>query len=187
MADSFEIDLNVQDLLLDLQALPQTIQTRVMKGAVATGASVIRKEAIRLAPTYTGDVADGHPPPGTLKKAIYQTRLPSQCTPTQEVWKVDVRRGKAARNTRRGKGVANLDAFYAKWVEFGHYTRVPHAMTKTAKAAGRALGVARYVPPHPFMRPAVQAKAGEAFKAMQTYIYQQLPLATAALRIVRAT
>jgi HK97 gp10 family phage protein len=185
MTDSVSLQVKGLDqLLAELQALPQALQTRVMKGAVATGASVIRKKAIALAPLYTGDMEAGHPPPGTLKKAIYQTRLPQACTATREVWKVDVRRGKKARSV--GKKGANLDAFYASWVEFGHYTRVPHEMTKTAKAAGRALGVAKWVPPRPFMRPATAMASGEALAAMRDYLQKNLRLAVTAMRFVKA-
>jgi HK97 gp10 family phage protein len=184
MTDSVSLKVKGLDALLaELTTLPQALQTRVMKGAVATGASVIRKKAIDLAPQYTGPVSAGHPPPGTLKKAIFQTRVTSACTPTREVWKVDVRRGKAARSV--GKKGTNLDAFYALWVEFGHYTRVPHEMTKTAKAAGRALGVAKWVPPHPFMRPAVALASASAFDAMRGYLQNNMRLAVAAMQFVK--
>lgn len=185
MVDSVTVQVTGLDQLLrDLKAFPAAVQKRVLKGAAATGASVLRKEAIQRAPVSTGKVEEGHPPPGTLKKAIYQTRLVQECTPTREVFKVGVRQGKRAQSV--GKKGANLDAYYAKWVEYGHFARVPHEMTKTAKAAGRMLGVARWVAPHPFMRPAIAAKQGDALRAMQEYIRNQMPLATAALQYLRA-
>lgn len=182
----------LDELLRELRQLPQNLQQRVMKGAVATGASVIRLEAIRLAPDWAEDgpvkpLPPGHPPPGTLKKAIYQTRLPSECTPTREVWKVDVRQGKRAQATKRGGRTVNLDAYYATWVEYGHFVRVPFEMTKSAKAAGRALDVAKYVPAHPFMRPAVATKSQAALDAMQAYIAKNLPLAVAGMRYLQPT
>ena len=185
MTDSVTIQFKgLEGLLSNLKQFPQQVTTRVLKGAAATGASVIRKEAIVRAPVSTGPTEQGHPPPGTLKKAIYQVRLTQECTPTREVFKVGVRRGKRAQSV--GKKGANLDAFYASWVEYGHFARVPHAMTKTAKAAGRMLGVAKWVPAHPFMRPAIQAKQAEALRAMQDYILKQMPLATAALQYLHA-
>lgn len=185
MTDSITVEIEgLAGLLSELKAFPQAVTTRVLRGAAATGASVIRKEAILRAPTYTGPEEQGHPRPGTLKKAIYQVRMVQECTPTREVFKVDVRRGKRAQSV--GKRGANLDAFYASWVEYGHYARVPHAMTKTAKAAGRALGVAKWVPAKPFMRPALQAKGEDALKAMRDYIRQNIPLATTAMRFLRA-
>jgi len=185
MADSVTVEVKGLDQLLrDLKAFPAAVQKRVLKGAAATGASVLRKEAIQRAPVSTGKVEDGHPPPGTLKKAIYQVRMNQECTPTREVFKVGVRSGKRARSV--GKKGTNLDAYYAKWVEFGHFARVPHEMTKTAKAAGRMLGVAKWIPPHPFMRPAIAAKQADALRAMQEYIRNQMPLATAALQYLHA-
>ena len=81
---------DLSEFFREVRALPERIQQRVLKGACATGASVMRKAAIALAPEWTGDVQKGHPPPGTLKRAIYQTRMVQMCTPVQEVWKVDV-------------------------------------------------------------------------------------------------
>lgn len=168
----------------ELYALAPSLRDRVLKGMCATGASVLRQEAISRAPEYTEEVSKGHPPGGTLKKAIYQARLVDKCTATQEVWAVDVRRGKKFQAT--GKAAVNRDAFYASWVEFGHYTRVPKAMTKTAKAAGRALGVASFVPPHPFMRPAFELKKSAALQAMQEYAQKHLAYATEMNRFLKA-
>jgi HK97 gp10 family phage protein len=183
MADSVTVEIaGLDGLLRDLKAFPSSIQKRVLKGAAATGASVLRKEAVTRAPISTGKLEEGHPPPGTLKKAIYQVRLNQECTPTREVFKVGVRRGKRTKKN----GTAYVDAYYAKWVEFGHYARVPHELTKSAKAAGRALGVAKWVAPHPFMRPAIAAKQADALRAMQEYIRDQMSLATAALQFLHA-
>jgi hypothetical protein len=173
-------------MLREIQELPRRVQERLLKGAVATGCSVIRQEAILRAPEYTGKVSEGHPPPGTLKKAIYQTRLVDKCTPTREVWKVDVRRGKTAQTTKRGGGIVNLDAYYASWVEYGHYAAPPHGLTKTAKAVGKAIGVIGFVPAHPYMRPAFEAKKNEALQAMGRYIAVNLPAATSANRFIKA-
>lgn len=185
MTDSVALKINgLEGMLADLRALPGAIQARIMKGMVATGASVIRKKALALAPESTGEIAEGHPPAGTLKKAIYQTRLPSLCTPTREVWKVGVRRGKAARSV--GKAQRNLDAYYAFWVEYGHYTRVPVKTTKVARAAARAIGTAKWVSPRPFFRPAVEISMAPALSAMRDYLRANLPLATASLRFIKA-
>lgn len=166
----------LEQVMREMYALAPALRDRVLKGMCATGASVLRQEAIKRAPMYEEAVAAGHPPPGTLKKAIYQARLVDKCTATQEVWAVDVRKGKKFRSM--GKAGVNRDAYYAGWVEFGHFTRVPHAMTKTARAAGRALGVAQYVAPQPFMRPAFETKKSEALRAMQEYAEKHLSYAT---------
>lgn len=185
MTDSVKCEIvGLDGLLRELRQLPAVVQQRVLRGAAATGASVIRKEAILRAPVSAAPEQAGHAPPGTLKRAIYQVRMTQECTPTREVFKVGVRQGKRFRSV--GKKGANLDAYYASWVEYGHFARVPHAMTKTAKAAGRALGVATWVPAHPFMRPAVQAKAGDAVKAMAAYVAAQMPLALNAMQYLKS-
>lgn len=171
-----------------LRNLPAAIQSRLLRGAVATAAAIFKDEAIRRAPVYTGEVAAGHPPPGTLKKAIYQTRLPSLCTPTIETWKVSVRRGKAAQNHTSGpagaKVTQNLDAFYASWVEFGHYTRAPKGIAATQFArrlvissGSQLVKGAHYVVANPFMRPAFESQKAAAAAALKTYIADNLPAA----------
>ena len=183
--DQFSGDVQGFDKLIEeLRRLPEQMQSRVMKGALATGANVIKREAVLLAPESTGPVSEGHPPPGTLKRAIYAARLMDQCTTTLEVWKVGVRSGKRAQSV--GKKGANLDAFYAGWVEHGHYARVSKELGKDAKKAGRALGVAVWVQAQPFMRPAFETKKGEAVQAMQNYVRERLPQVAALFNYLKA-
>ena len=193
MSDSMNFDVpNLGQWLAELHALPRLVRQRVAKGTVATGASVIRKEAVLRAPIYTGKVQEGHPPPGTLKRAIYQTRLPEECTETLEVWKVDVRRGRsavAARGKNAGKRMLDRDAFYAMWVEYGHYTRTPDTSAREHRRLRSGVDLylgSRWVPARPYMRPAFETKKGEAMQAMQQYLTERLPEATAALRYFKA-
>ena len=186
MADGVALTVPGLDAFLaELRALPTKVQAKVMGKVVSAGAAVIQSEIVRRAPEFTGEVSQGHPPPGTLKKAIYRTRVPSECTANLEVWKVAVRKGKAAQSTKRGKSTVNLDAFYATWVEYGHFARVPHAMTRSAKAAAQAAGTAKWVPAHPFFRPGVDASTRASFTAMQAAMDRELPLAVAAGRYLR--
>jgi hypothetical protein len=188
MSDGITCEITGLDALLrELRALPEAVQTKVLPKAVGAGAAVIRKEVALRAPEATGPISEGHPPAGTLKKAIYSIRLKDQCSPTFEVWKVGVRKGRGARETKRRGGVINLDAFYASWVEYGHFARVPHAMTKAARAAARAVGTAKWVPAHPFFRPAVAVAQNRAFAAMKESLMRELPLAMVAMQYLRAT
>ena len=162
------------ELKAALSKLPAAIQSRVLRGMVSTGAAVIRQEAIQLAPEWTGVVSEGHPPPGTLKRAIYQTRLPELCTATREVWKVDVRKGKGKTVKGASGGQFSADAYYASWIEFGHYARLPKSAGKTYKIRSIAIASgaasARWVPAHPFMRPAFETQKEAASKAMGSYL-----------------
>ena len=194
MADSITFTVpNMADWMAELMQLPEVMQRRVVRGAVATGCSVIRNEVIQRAPVWLGgdselqgllggkrtSMAANHPPPGTLKRAVYQTRLMGECTPTLEQWMVGVRSGKANK----------ADAYYAKWVEYGHYTRTPRSLPGTRaqrRAAARASGAARWIPASPFFRPAFDSKQQAALAAMQDYINQNLPLAAGAFRYIKA-
>lgn len=151
------IDLKVKglaELKATLATLPQAMQNTAIKGMVAAGASVIRQEAVLRAPVYDEQVPAGHPPAGTLKQAIYQVRLTADCTPSHEVWVVNVHKGKKF-VAKKGGQAARPDAFYATWVEYG-----------TVKMAA-----------HPYMRPAFESKKSAAVDAMGTYLAFWLPKA----------
>ena len=81
---SLQVD-NLSEWMAELRALPKVVQDRVVKGTVATGASVIRKEYVVRAPMWTGDVAEGHPPPGTLKPSSVSSITTAPST-SRERW-----------------------------------------------------------------------------------------------------
>ena len=95
---------------------------------------------------------DGDPPPGTLKKAIYQVRLREESVGTREVWKVSAKKGK--------KGKDGIDAYYASWVEYG-----------TVNMAAR-----------PFMRPAFEVNKAESIEALRLYMAAKLPEAVESVK-----
>jgi hypothetical protein len=185
VVDEVTVDIpGLSAALAEMRTLPARVQKRVMLGAAATGASVIRKEVVLWAEKIAVM--------GELANAIYQVRMTQLANATTEVFKVGVRQGKRFRhtgtvNSKVGptQGIAR-DAYYAAWVEYGHFARVSHEVGKDAKHAGRMLGVARWVPASPFFRPAVQAKTSAAFAAMRDYIYTQLPLAMAGMQYLKA-
>jgi len=113
---------------------------------------------------------------GNLKNSIYQARMADKCSATQEVWKVDFRvSGK--------KG-----AFYAKFVEYGHFARVPQGDSKLTRKQRRVIAglTGKWVPAHPFVRPAVQSVQDKIVPAMQQYLNTRLQDANAALRVFKA-
>ena len=190
--------VGMRELMEELHGLAVVTQKRLALGAVATAASVIRKKSVELAPIYLGadhylqslvgrrsvKMSAGHPQPGTLKRSIYQTRMSEKCTPTTEVWKVDVRRGKK----KTKKGADQPDAYYAAWVEYGHYTRPPSGggTLKMRRAEGRRSGAVKWVPAQPFMRPAFESSKEEALSAMAKYIADNLHAATLSFRLLKA-
>lgn len=71
-----------------------------------------------------------------------------------------------------------MDAvFYAFWVEKGHINRKAGQALRGSREAVRAARAASTsnTPAHPFMRPAIQAKAQEAIAVVATAINQNLP------------
>ena len=72
MAD-FTVEIEgLKELQAALLELPVKTAKNALRSAVNAGASVVRKEARQRAPVYTGPVAAGHPPPGTLKRSVIQ-------------------------------------------------------------------------------------------------------------------
>jgi HK97 gp10 family phage protein len=164
----------LKELQEALRQLPKNIARNVLRGGVAAGAAVIRKEAQARAPfyypagsytdlatgkTHVGKLQDGHPPPGTLKRSIVQKQINELSNETKQVFYVTVRKGKKYQKQGK-KGNLSQDAYYATWVEFG-----------TAKMAAR-----------PFMRPAFEAKKAEAIQAIKAYIEKRIPEEVAKVR-----
>ncbi len=142
-----------EDFKRQLAQLPGRVGRNVLRGMVNAGATVIRKEAVLRAPEYTGPISEGHPPAGTLKRAVYQKQIAELSNAVQQTFFVGVRQGKKQRAVKRGKNVVNLDAFYARFVEFG-----------TSKMSAK-----------PFMRPAFEAKKEAAIEAMRAYGAERIP------------
>ena len=134
-----------------LAELPPRLARNVLRGSVAAGAAVIRQEAKERAPRYAGEVAAGHPPPGTLKRAIYSAQARRLSSLLEQVYHVGVVSGKRAKvgKTKSGK---SKDAYYWRFVEFG-----------TVKMAAR-----------PFLRPAFEAKKLEAVEAIRRYMAERI-------------
>ncbi len=134
-----------------LAELPPRLARNVLRGSVAAGAAVIRQEAKERAPRYAGEVAAGHPPPGTLKRAIYSAQARRLSSLLEQVYHVGVVSGKRAK-VGKAKSGKSKDAYYWRFVEFG-----------TVKMAAR-----------PFLRPAFEAKKLEAVEAIRRYMAERL-------------
>lgn len=139
----------LKELNAALKQLPDNIAKNVLRGATSAGAAVIRKEARQRAPVYTGDVQGNHPPPGTLKKSVYQSQRRNLSSLVKQVFHVGVRTGKGLKD----KAGRSVDAYYWRFVEFG-----------TSKMAAR-----------PFLRPAFEAKKLAAVEAIKDYLAQRIP------------
>lgn len=179
MAENFQCVRGIGPLLDAMRALPQNIGKNVLRGAVNAGASVFRREAVRLAPVYSpppDGKTDERVDPGLLKRAIYQKHMPGSSNNLTQVYIVGVRSGKGNRFRKRGKGFVGMDAYYAKWVEFGHWyvPRRPEGIGKKQHRSRYATPPGLYVPAKPFMRPAFETKKKEAAQAIEDYLRRRI-------------
>jgi HK97 gp10 family phage protein len=141
----------LRELQERLQTLAPSIARNALRSAVSAGATTIRSAARNAAPYYHGDVAKGHPPPGTLKRSIVQKQVSEQSSLFRQVYVVAVRKGKKYRNQGK-RGTLSQDAYYWTWVEFG-----------TSKMAA-----------HSFMRPAFEAKKVAAVEAIKSKLVERI-------------
>lgn len=144
------------ELAAALKELPTRIGRNVLRGATAAGAAVIRKEAKARAPVYTGPVSAGHPPPGSLKRAVFQAQSRRLSSQVQQTVHVGVRSGKDMKD----KSGALVSPYYWTFVEFG-----------TSKMAAK-----------PFIRPAFEAKKTAAVEAIRIYLAERIPREAAKLK-----
>jgi HK97 gp10 family phage protein len=150
MAEMMHVS-GLSELKRALSELPNRVATKQLRAAVLSGAVIVRDAAKIIAPISTGPVATGHPPPGTLRRAIYMARSNRDRGPGKEVAHVFVRQAPNGSAGKKGvKKYGKLDAYYWRWVEFG-----------TSKMAA-----------HPFMRPAFEANKERAVEAIKTRLAQ---------------
>lgn len=126
-----------------LKRLPEKLQGKALQGALRKAATPIVRQARQRAPENTG----------RLRKAIYSYR-DRKSTKTREGRLIGV---------RSGKRFGTKDAYYWKFLEFGH-----GVISRTKKSeAGRVLGTpskgwfgreVKAYPARPFMRPAFESQ-----------------------------
>jgi HK97 gp10 family phage protein len=172
----FEMKLvGFKELAEALRELPQNIGKNVLRSAVGAGAAVIRVEAKKN--------AEGMRDTGTLARAIYQKQIPELSTSEKQVFYVGARQGK--RFQKMGKKGISKDAYYARFVELGHFSR-PSTGGRVLRNAGRGgvnsqrladqvqAGTVKWVPAHPFLRPAFDVQKNRAVTAMGEKIGDRL-------------
>lgn len=163
-----------------LQQLPQQLAKNVLRGAVAAGARVIRDEARRRAPIYNGP--DGSVPRGVIRRAIYAGSSRELTNALQQGYIVNVRSGK--KYQALGKKKRNADAFFAPWVEYGHYVvpRRPAGVSIRSQRAKHRTSGGQFVAARPFMRPAFESKKNEAVQVIKDYLAERIPREAERLR-----
>lgn len=119
MADFVHVE-GLKELQDRMQELGNRVARKVLRRAVVAGGKLIRDEAKNIAPEYHGAVSEGHPPPGTLKRAISFGRSNRDSGPGKEVVNVFVRQAKnGSVGSKKVKAYGKFDAYYWRFVEFG--------------------------------------------------------------------
>jgi hypothetical protein len=117
------------EVLARLDRFSDKVQTRISRKAVVAGAQIIARVARHGARRRTG----------VLKAAIFAHYSPKRSRKEQVVVAlVRARSGKKQRDrvSKKGKKLADRDAYYAGWVEFGHRI-VPRDLSPDAKLVSK--------------------------------------------------
>jgi hypothetical protein len=163
MADSLT---GITQLRANLEQFPGRLAKNVLRAGLRRGSTVLRDQARANFNTGTG--------PNDLTRALKASiRVTARRgTPTRIVFNVVAGELTAAQVKRFGKDAA----FYALWVEKGHINRKAGQALRGSKAsmkAARASSTSN-TPAHPYMRPALEAKAQAAIDAVAATVESRL-------------
>lgn len=165
-----------QELAAALRDLPGNLGRNTLRSAVGAGAAEVRKaareNARRMADT------------GTLARSIYSKQIREQSGPLRQVYFVGARQGKKLQKV--GKKGLSQDAYYARWVEFGHFSRTGSGGRRLIRGTDRLqrknqeladqvmAGSVRWIAAKPFLRPAFESRRSAAIDAIGDKIRQRL-------------
>jgi HK97 gp10 family phage protein len=150
MANSFEVKIS-GDMTAGLEKMLGPDAEAILRAGGFAAAAVYRDEAVRLVPVDTA----------TIQRNIIVKRIEEKSDGgTKQMYYVTVRKGKMN---------VEGDAFYWRFVEFGHsFVRRKTKKSTTWKAHRAAMQVeygSSSAPAKPFMRPAYDTKQKEAGEA----------------------
>lgn len=156
------------------QTIPLEMQGKALQKALAAGARITVAAARENA--KRGGKAFPDVRTGTLVRAIYAKRSKWGNTQTFENRVIGVRRGAKYGKNRVKAGKSNMDAFYWKFVEFGHRvgTRKSGYLKKRTRPDGAGGKSSGDVPAQPFMRPAFEATKNQAAVAIRDALKRQI-------------
>ena len=148
-----------------VSTIPANMQGKVLQKALAAGTALTVRQARANAPRKTGRLA----------RAIYAARSKFDSKPTLESRVVGVRRGKKYQKS-------NKDAYYWKFVEFGHrigtrksgYLAKEHGRSQLERFRGAGGESRGFVPARPFLRPAFEATKQRASLAIRDRLAELL-------------
>lgn len=150
-----------------LRTIPAELQGKTLQKALGAGTALVVRDAKARAPVDTG----------RLRKAIYAVRNKQNSNGVFEERVVTVRRGKKFQKTSR-------DAYYWKFVEFGHRTGAGKGkyLKKVDRPGGRGVVSTGVVPAKPFLRPAFESQKRPALEAITKRLGAEIEKAAAKAR-----
>lgn len=159
MTQEFRVK-GLSELQRFLDTLSSKVEANIIRGALRAAAKPIADEARQNAPV--GE-------PSEIAKRKYKVYAGSLRDSIRVSGRIDARKGvvtaKVVAGGKSRKTGANV--FHANFAEFG--TR-PHSLSRKNKGTMHHPGTS----PKPFMRPAIDSKAGEAVVAAGEYIKRRL-------------
>jgi HK97 gp10 family phage protein len=188
MADAVILE-GWKELETKLLGLSAKIAKNVLRTSVYAGAAVMKEAVKAKAPLLTGKTWGIHQPAGTLKRSIIVKHIPEQSGLYQQTYKVTVKQGKRYQGQGK-KQNRSQDAFYARWVEHGHWYVPPNpnssngstplnpvqhkANWKEHRSKAKNGSEAKWIPAHPFMRPAWDATNMQSLEVIKTRMGQKI-------------
>lgn len=155
----------------DASGLVDAVQAAVDQVAASVDESTLRKVGVAGAAIFRDEAkqnALAHAKTQTIYRNIIIKRLEEEShDASRQVYIVTVRKGRFDGD----------DAYYWRWVEYGHKF-VPRKPKKRSWKAHRAAALLEYgsatVPAYPFMRPAYESHKSTAIDAMTRTLAEQL-------------
>jgi len=138
------------ELLQQLHQVEAALEHKLAQEAVEAGAQVVLAQAIANVPVDEG----------VLKSQLRISRPRKRS------------RSRAAALVGTGTKYARgrVDGFYGSFVEYGHFLGKRHPTRKAGSSLGARGQQRKWVPPKPFIRPAVDSKGAEAIEAMRSVL-----------------
>jgi HK97 gp10 family phage protein len=172
MADLINVR-GLSDLQKLLNTLPAKIEANVMRGALREGAKVVLAEAKANVPVNTGTLKDGLKISTGIKRGVVTAKIKATGKHAHLAPWIEFGTRSHAIKVREDDKALNRKLS----VKRGKLVRVSMtAVNRSLRLGGIFRDVVMHpgTPSRPFMRPALDGRAGEALKAMGEYIKKRL-------------
>lgn len=155
---TIKANVDFKDAVAGLDKLSE-IRVKLARSMAVAGGKVLRDEAKARAPVGTDE--GGSKSPGLLQRAIYVAYRDAVSTEAKQVYAISWNAKKAP---------------HGHLIEFGHWqTHVRYKGKDGNWYTGAKLAVPKWVPAHPFLRPAMDAAMAQARAAMLQRGRERLP------------